>query len=133
MSASVKVLIYKIKRELRVKVSSIFDMLIFKLSKGSGKPRANTILFVGEQLPARIPRLAKWLNKKSDYKLILLCHQHGFVSQFVDDCFDEIYLFRNKFHLRRLLEKIGKPTLMHAFAPKSEMPYYINNEDIYFA
>jgi hypothetical protein len=82
----------------------------------------NNILFIGEHLPPRIPRLAKWLKRNSNYHLILLCHKRGFVEAYIDDEFDGIILFRNQWHLKRILKRISDIKLIHGFAPKSKFP-----------
>ncbi len=145
-TAKLKILFYKIRWLLWDKSTSLFDFLLYQLSFSSNalrNERASTkrIVFVGEFLPPRIPRMAKWLKREGDYYFILLCHQRGFVEKYTDPSFDETHLFRNNWHLKRILKKMVPPDLVHGFAPKSyycnvarksvQAPYIHDMQDVY--
>ena len=127
-SANLKIIYYKIRWFVWDKSTSLFDYLLYKItpalkSKKVTEKQVKTIVFVGEFLPPRIPRMAKWLKRESEFYFILLCHERGFVEKYTDASFDETHLFRNNWHLKRLLKKIKHIDLIHGFAPKS---YYCN-------
>ena len=126
--AQLKIIIYKIKWMLWDKSTSLFDYLLYQITpasknNSSEKKNAKTVVFVGEFLPPRIPRMAKWLKREANFYFILLCHQRGFVEKYTDASFDKTLLFRNQWHMKRLLKKIPAIDLVHGFAPKS---YYCN-------
>lgn len=124
MKAQHQILLHKIKVFGFEKLSAYWDALLFFI----GVPAIaknnlpDVILFVGEHLPPRIPRMAKWIKRESKYNLILVCHKRGFVKEFSDPCFSEVYLFRNAWHLKRVLKQIHNISLVHGFAPKSQFP-----------
>lgn len=124
MSPNQKIFFHKLKVYGFEKVSSFWDGLLFALGvhpipKNEAK---NAILFVGEHLPPRIPRMAKWIKRQSSYELVLVCHQRGFIKEFSDKCFNEIHLFRNEWHLKRILKQLKNISIVHGFAPKSQFP-----------
>ncbi|MCK9611362.1 MAG: hypothetical protein PHR81_12595 [Bacteroidales bacterium] len=80
------------------------------------------IVFVGGTSSVRISRIAKWLNKSSDYYTILLCHQKGFMEEFSNQYWGKIIFFRNKYHLIRIVKQLKNVYLMHGFATKSYYP-----------
>ncbi len=116
-----RILLHKIKVFGFEKISSYWDALLFFLGvpaiAKSNLP--NVLLFVGEHLQPRIPRMAKWIKRESDYTLILVCHRRWYVKEFSDPCFSAVYQFRNVCHLKRILKQINNITLVHGFAPKS--------------
>src|SRR5579862_603113 len=127
-SGALKIIIAKLKWYIFDKTSSVVDFIFYKLALFpdkrllSIKRNKKTIIFVGEFLPPRIPRLAKWLKRSGDYNTILICSKHGFIEKFNDESIDLTLLFRNKWHLLRLLREVPDIYLIHGFAPKSKFP-----------
>jgi hypothetical protein len=80
------------------------------------------LLYVCEMLPARAGRLAKWVHRMDGAPIVLLCHRDGFIPGFAEQGFTQMLLFRNAWHLRRLLRALPTPRLVHGFAPKSRYP-----------
>lgn len=123
LTAKQKVLWMKIRLAASDRLSAMADALLFALhipacAKATpGNKKA--IAFTGEFLPPRIPRMAKWLKRSGNYFTILLCKKNGFVPEFAGHDFDRIHLFRNAWHLKRLLRSLGKTDIIHGFAPKS--------------
>lgn len=119
-----KIFLYKLRVYGKEKLSFYVDLVLFKCNfpVRKNKNLPNTVLFTGEQLPPRIPRMAKWIKRQSDYNIVLLCHRRGFIEKFSDNCFDEVILYRNEWHLRRILRKLKGVELVHGFAPKSHFP-----------
>lgn len=126
-----KILITKIKLALYQYLSSIYDYfcLYFNIpipeSEEIQAIQKQTIIFIGEHLPTRIPRIAKWIKKtNADFYITLLCHEAGYVEKFIsnDAEFDLVILFRNAWHLKRILNQFKKIDIFHAFAPKSYYP-----------
>ncbi len=123
LTAKQKVLWMKIRLAASDRLSAMADALLFALhvpacAKATpGDKKA--IAFTGEFLPPRIPRMAKWLKRGGNYYTILLCKKNGFVPEFAGHDFDRIHLFRNAWHLKRLLRSLGQVDIIHGFAPKS--------------
>lgn len=123
LTARQKVLWKKIRLALGDRTSAVADAFLFllhvpacaRVNPGTKK----VIAFTGEFLPPRIPRMAKWLKRSGTYYTVLLCKNNGFVPEFAGHDFDRIHLFRNAWHLKRLLRSLGKTDIIHGFAPKS--------------
>jgi hypothetical protein len=116
----------KVRVQSAEKLSSYGDELLLRLYKPKDETPTGalrTVVFVGEQLPPRIPRLSKYLRKNFGYKTILLCSVAGYVQAYAEDHFDRTELVRNEAHLKRMLLKYSGADLIHGFAPKSRMGY----------
>jgi hypothetical protein len=123
MSGSFSVLWSKVRRDSRVRGSALIDRLLFLLHiDPTSSVRTGAIFYVSELLPARAGRLAKWVTRTDGSPVVLLCHRDGFVPAFVGAGFERVILFRNAWHLRRLLRAMPAPRLIHGFAPKSRYP-----------
>ncbi|HRH37201.1 MAG TPA: glycosyltransferase [Flavobacteriales bacterium] len=123
---SVKTLWTKARREARSRGSALLDQVLFGLGIAPGHVvkggTGSYLLFVCEALPARAGRMAKWITRTDGSRIVLLCHRDGFVSAFKSEGFADVILFRNAWHLRRILRASSKPKLVHGFAPKSHYP-----------
>jgi hypothetical protein len=142
---SLKILFVKVRRLLYDILSSIFDrgLLFLHWPVRKTKPAADkkTIVFIGEGMPPRITRLAKWLKRTGSFKIMLVAHRIHFVKQFSGQEWDEVFLFRNKFHLKRIIRQLKNISLFHAYAPKSyfpdlvrqwvKVPFIIDYQDVY--
>lgn len=144
--AKLKILSYKIRWLLWDKSTSLFDFLLYQITptknnKTKQPGKAKHVVFVGEFLPPRIPRMAKWLKREGNFYFVLLCHERGFVEKYTDSSFDETLLFRNNWHLKRILKGLKQIDLVHGFAPKSyycnearksvDAPYIHDMQDVY--
>lgn len=144
--AKLKILSYKIRWLLWDKSTSLFDFLLYQITptkknKTKQPGKAKHVVFVGEFLPPRIPRMAKWLKREGNFYFVLLCHERGFVEKYTDPSFDETILFRNNWHLKRILKGLKQIDLVHGFAPKSyycnvarksvDAPYIHDMQDVY--
>jgi hypothetical protein len=140
-----KILLHKIRLRLQLELSSLWDYLGYQLGSSqneapTSKSESIRILFVCELLPARAGRMAKWLNRLPNYEVSLLCHQSGYVEEFAEDNFHSVWTYRNPWHLRSRLRKIGSVALIHAFAPKcyypeiaraaTEVPFVLDMQDV---
>lgn len=85
------------------------------------------IVYIGETLPPRIARVAKWSKRLDKFTTVLLCHKQGYVEKFSNPDIDNTILFRNEWHLKRLIKSIPAPYIIHAFAPKSKYPFIAKN------
>lgn len=108
-------------------LSSAFDYLLFLVKA----PAVNTdflstskrtIIYLGGNLPARIARIIKWHKRFEDYTAVLVCHKDGYRDKYVNPSLDHVFLFRNKWHLKRILHQLKGVNLIHAFGPKSFYP-----------
>lgn len=122
-----KVLGTKARREFRTRGSAGLDGLLFTLGIVPTLPEtvlahAPFLLYICEMLPARAGRMAKWVARTSSERIVLLCHRDGFIPAFTNEGFAEVLLYRNAWHLRRILKAMPKPKLVHGFAPKSKYP-----------
>lgn len=121
-----KVLWTKAMREGRSRGSALLDRALYVLGvppslQGGAVPK-QALFYVCEMLPARAGRLAKWVHRADGAPIVLLCHRDGFIPGFAEQGFAQVLLFRNAWHLRRLLRALPTPRLVHGFAPKSRYP-----------
>ncbi len=128
MSASSrKIFLNKLRWFAYEKLTSAGDLLSFYLGlpvSGSSTIKGEkTIIYVGEFLPPRIARVAKWFKKSGSYTTVLVCHKRGFVEKFSNPDIDHTFLFRNEWHLKRIIRAIKNPYILHGFAPKSKFPF----------
>lgn len=124
-----KILLSKIRIYGWQKITAWFDAGLFKLGINSSVKWADTmadhkyVVYLGENLPPRIARLVKWLKRTDLVTAILICQQDGYNTKFSNSSFDQVILFRNRFHLYRILSKLKNPgALIHSFGPKSFFP-----------
>ncbi len=129
-AAAISVLLTKVRRLIYGIATSAADSILWYLSVppsgckiSTGKEKGKIIMYAGEFLPPRIARLAKWCKKSGRFTTILLCHRHGYVQKFSNREIDHTFLFRNKWHLKRLIKALPAPYIMHNFAPKSKYPF----------
>src|ERR1700677_2176238 len=128
MSASSrKIFLNKLRWFAYEKLTSTGDFVLFYLSlpvAGADEIKAGkTIIYVGESLPPRIPRVAKWCKRYEKFTTVLVCHKRGFVEKFSNPDIDYTFLFRNEWHLKRIIRSIKNPYILHGFAPKSKFPF----------
>lgn len=129
ISASARILLNKVKVFAYGQASSAWDAFLWILNV----PEAATakiiqgdkkiIVYAGENLPPRIPRLAKWCKRKGNFATILICGKYGFHEKFSNPDIDYTFLFRNKWHLKRIIKGLPQVYIVHGFAPKSKYPY----------
>ncbi len=147
MNASAKIFFVKLRWFLFEKLTSALDFFLhamnFSVEETAILKRSEkkVIVYLGEQLPARIPRMAKWVKRSSGYSTILVCSQRGYFEKFTNNEFDAVFLFRNEFHLKRILKHLPKISIIHAFAPKSyypniarkalKVPFVLDMQDVY--
>ena len=82
------------------------------LSSNSDK---KVVLFLGDSLQARIPRMAKWLQRKGNYRCVLMtAHGKGF-QIFNTEIFTEVLSYRSSWDLKRKLKGLKGVDLIHAF------------------
>lgn len=120
-------LLTKLRRESRTRGSAMVDAVLHILRLPPTMPpgvkqAAPFMLYVCELLPARAGRMAKWVARVEGARIILLCHRDGFIPAFASAGFAHVLLYRNAWHLRRILNALPKPKLVHGFAPKSKYP-----------
>lgn len=128
-----KLFFIKVKNELTNRLWTLLDFLLHSLrlhniEKFNFDKQKTAIVFLGENLPPRIPRMYKWLKRKTNVEAILVCHKNGYNPKFVEVDFAKVFLFRNKWHLFSILKKINNAQIIHAFGPKS---YYPNMARMY--
>jgi hypothetical protein len=121
-----KILVNKAKREINLKISSALDFIAFKLGIDPFKKNYSleglTVYYIGENFPPRIPRMVKWLKRTTAINCVLICAESGFNQKYSNDSFEAVFLFRNQWHLKRILKKLPRPSLIHGFGPKSFYP-----------
>ena len=143
--SSLKIKIAKVRRLLFEMLTSSVDFILwvlhFPVKNPGGHSDGTSVIFLGESLPPRISRLAKWLKRSQNYRIILCAHRIHFVKHFAGDEWDVIYLYRNKYHLRRMARHFNESAIIHAYAPKSyypdlvrgwvDRPFIIDYQDVY--
>lgn len=123
----IKILLHKVRLRLRLELSSLADRAGYLLSRWLPRPAAlpggkRRVLYLCELTPARAGRMARVLLDDPDVELTLLCHSDGYVPEFIEGNFRQVHRYRNAWHLRRLLDRLPRPDVIHAFAPKSYYP-----------
>ena len=109
------------------KASSLYDRILFSTgiqhaAKSHGSEK-RLVIYLGENLPPRIARMVKWLKKTESLTAILVCSKAGFHQKFSNDFFDDVILFRNEWHMYRILKQYtNKNVLVHSFGPKTFYP-----------
>lgn len=127
MLTKLKILLLKLYTLGGVYITSVFDFFLYQagfsvktnIQNGSIK---TTILYLGGNMPARIARIIKWHKRIENYTAILVCHKDGFRNKYSNQSIDHIILFRNHWHLKRVLKSLPNIQLIHAFGPKSFYP-----------
>jgi hypothetical protein len=126
-AASIHILLKKIRSAFLENTSSLWDLILMSLGipaqSFDNNDDKRIILYIGEFLPPRIARLAKWTKKTGDYTTVLLCYKEGYFAKFSNEGIDRTLLFRNKWHLKRIIKGIPTPYIVQGFAPKSKAPY----------
>jgi glycosyl transferase family 4 len=122
-----KVLFIKLKTFGLLSISSSWDRVMFLLGipaseKISLSQNKKIIVYLGGNLPARIARIIKWHKRFEDYCAVLVCHKDGFRDKYSNPSIDQVLLFRNEWHLKRILKNSEYASLIHAFGPKSFYP-----------
>lgn len=117
----------KVLHESRARGSALIDRALHALGIAPSLPKEVMsedayLLYICELIPARAGRMAKWVARTGGSRIVLLCHRHGFIPAFATAGFAHMLLYRNSWHLRRLLKALPKPRLIHGFAPKSKYP-----------
>jgi hypothetical protein len=107
---------------LTEKSSELFDR--FLLSTGvedhalSSLATTDTIVFSGLSLNHRVTKNLKYLKRYGKYNLLLLKHRSDAFNDFDRSFFHSEIIYRNKFHLKRLLFHSDKLKLIYAYASK---------------
>ncbi len=126
-------------------LSSVIDWFLYilfipteSLKKDSDK---KAIVYVSDRMIVRSSRVAKWVKRFGGYNTILLCPKLFFIEKFSNNQWDKVILYRNKYHLLRILRQMKQVYLFHGFAPKSfypdlvrqhiKAPFIIDMQDVY--
>ena len=88
----------------------------------SFKSQTPKIIFICDGIMPRIGRIAKWVKRDGHFDTVLIANKIGYVEKFSNDEWNVIFLFRNQYHLMRILKQMKGVYLYHAFAPKSYYP-----------
>jgi hypothetical protein len=112
----------KLKFFLNEKSSELFDRFLLwmgvKETALSAWPDAGqTIIFAGLSLNHRVAKNIKYLKQSGKYHALILRHKSDAFNDF-DSSFYSKIIYRNKFHLQRLLAGAGKFRLIYAYASK---------------
>jgi hypothetical protein len=143
--SSLKIKLAKVNRLIYGMASSAVDLVLliihWPVKALVSDTDTKTIVFVGESLPPRISRLAKWIKRSGQFRIVLCAHRIHFVKQFAGEEWDQVFLYRNKYHLRRIVRQFSGAALIHAYAPKSyypdlvrqwvKRPFIIDYQDVY--
>jgi hypothetical protein len=127
-SAATGILLGKIRWKAYEALTSVFDRLCWHLhipaapGLKNNTPALKRIVFIGELLPPRTARMAKWVSRSGTYSCLLVCSRRGYVSKFSNTDFEATFLYRNAWHMKRILRSIPRIHLLHSFAPKSYYP-----------
>lgn len=144
---SAGILIRKLQREIYRRATSVVDLLLLTLSgplpflRKPVRCPAPVVVFLAEGIVPRISRTAKWIKRESGFSVVLVAAGTGFTEAFSNDGWDDVLLYRNGYHLLRILLRLKGVYLFHAFAPKSHYPdlvrrhaaapFLIDMQDVY--
>lgn len=78
---------------------------------------SQVVVYLGDFLQARIPRLAKAVTKQHEFETILITFRNNNYKQYNTEYFDKQLSYRTYWHLKSILKKIPKNALIHAFGP----------------
>jgi hypothetical protein len=128
-------------------MSSVVDWILLLINlpvgslQGISSSGKKVIIFVGDRVILRSSRIAKWVKRTGDFSTILLCHKLYFVEKFSNDEWDRVLLYRNRFHLLRIIRQLKDVYLFHGFAPSCyypdlvrqhvKAPFIIDMQDVY--
>jgi hypothetical protein len=131
------------------KAVELYDSFLFiinvtpKEAKSINAGEKRIILFIGQKLDPRIPRLTKWINTSQEYSTVIFCHKDYYTQEFVSKKQGAILFYRNAWHLKRVISSI-KVYLIHGYAPLSyfpsvaltaskenNIPFIIDYQDVY--
>lgn len=119
-----KIQLFAQKNFLRIKTVLLesWDFLLYWLLPkpvlyGSKAPNKPLILFLGDSLQARIPRMARYINREGTFRTELLVKSGKAFKVFDTDTFSKVQTYRSRWHLRRILKGISPDSvhLIHAF------------------
>lgn len=98
---------------------SALDAMVYIFSKKESIDSGEklTIVYLGDFLQARIPRLAKTISKEGDYNLTLITFRNNNFKEYNSGVFDHQLSYRTYWQLKSILKKIPKTALIHAFGP----------------
>ena len=126
-------------------LSSITDWFLYVLLIPTDSFKVDSdkkaIVFVSDRMIVRSSRVAKWVKRFGGYNTILLCPKLFFIGKFSNNEWDNVILYRNKYHLLRIIRQMKQVYLFHGFAPKSfypdlvrqhiKAPFIIDMQDVY--
>lgn len=125
--------IRKVKNRLTTDFSGAWDRLLLGLKIPVRVPipdgEGPLLLYTGERYQHHVPRIAKWVVRKSNWRTMLICHRHYFPKKYDSEVYHSKATFRNPWHFRRMLLLLRKEVdLVHAFGPYSLYPGIIRRE-----
>lgn len=121
--AKFSILIKKIAERTLYWSTYIPDFLFFQLTKRK-TPKEKIVVFVGMYMHARVARMARWVKQTSNRKCILVAQKAVFTPALSNDSFDKTFLFRNKWHLLKILKSYGgRNVIIHSFGPPHEAAF----------
>lgn len=123
--SSIKLFVYKVKLRLTLEFNSLYDKFLYQLNiadKSLYAGKGKRVIFLGEYLPSRISRIAKYVKRTSNYSTVLVALKSGTKEKHNTEVFDETVLFRNKWHLKRILRNLQSEDIVHAFGPPCLYP-----------
>jgi len=108
---------------LNEKSSELFDRFLLFIGQKdytlySFPNQEQTIVFIGLSLNHRVVKNLKYLKLNGRYNLLLLKHRSDSFDDFESSFYHSKIIYRNKFHLKRLLFSSNKLKLIYAYASK---------------
>ena len=115
------VLFKKALWRLRLAVLSAVDgvaLVVFPikgLTLGSGSSK-KVVLFLGDSLQPRIPRMAKWIARSGRHECALLVSSGKAYELYETECFVRVLNYRSRPQLRRILRGLSDVFVIHGFS-----------------
>jgi glycosyltransferase involved in cell wall biosynthesis len=128
MVNKIKTFFVKLRKYLFINFTSGLDFILYCLSipdtqfRNDLATKEKTVIYLGEYSWPRITRIAKYVKKDFGYRIILICFKGGLLPKLNPDGFDQVITFRNGWHLKRIVRRLNKAKLIHAYGPVNKYP-----------
>ncbi|MCB0837125.1 MAG: hypothetical protein KDE26_04350 [Bacteroidetes bacterium] len=120
MIKSIELILKKNLLRIKLVVHTLIDLITYYLLPAQpldlkSRDGKKVVLFLGDNLQARIPRMAKWIQRESDYQCYLMVGEGKGYKIFNTEIFQDVFSFRTSWDLKRKLKGLKNVDIIHAF------------------
>ncbi|MEZ4847370.1 MAG: hypothetical protein R3B93_01785 [Bacteroidia bacterium] len=99
MIKSIELILKKNLLRIKLVVHTLIDLITYYLLPAQpldlkSRDGKKVVLFLGDNLQARIPRMAKWIQRESDYQCYLMVGEGKGYKIFNTEIFQDVFSFR---------------------------------------